>query len=272
MPRADYRFAGPPDALVRLRGRVIGFGVGVLVSGIVAAILVGSGVTAKAWLWLLLGLVPAAFLAAAASSVRQIKQQFPQARDPEAYDQKTLPPMSGVSHGRCSFEVRGRKLEFGLHPMLAALPVVILIVSSIVWFQKVSGLILVIGGFLVVAWAIALFVQGQISIVDGDRATINLDRNEIRFPPLVLTYPSRRVVRKRGDGHLQLKWREITSWVVKAGDSEDPAIYDIGVVQNGKKRSFEISRSLLRGFEHELLDAVRALGQISITLKDSADH
>lgn len=257
---------------MQLRGRLIGFGFGFIASGIVAIVFITAGVVAKPWFWVLLSFIPTVLLIAAFRSYRQIAKKFPEARDPEAYDQRTLPPIPGARDGNRVFEVRGRKLKVDVHPMFGAIPILILVVCALIWFRQANALILVLGASLVAVWAIVLFVQGRLSVNDGERATISVNRNEIRIPKLLLTYPSRRIVRHRGDDYLKLNWRDVTSWVVRAGDSEDPAIYDVRVTQNSRKRCYEIQRSLLRGFEHELLDAVRSIGQVPVILKDAADH
>ena len=272
MPRSDYRLVGPPDALTQLRGRLIGFGFGFIGTSIIVVIVATSGVGASLWLWTILAALPIALLAAAVVSLQQIRARFPEARDPERYDQKTLPPIPTDSRERRLIPVRGRKLKIEVSAALAIIPILIFIASAMLWLREAIGLAILLGAIVIIAWVVVTFVQGGLTIVDGERAEIAVDRNEIRIPRILLPYTSRRALRGHGK-KLVLKWSDVSSWIVKPGDSEGgPAVYEVHVIDKGKKRTYEIVRSLLRGKEHELLDAIRSVGQTPVILKDSADH
>lgn len=272
MPRSDYRLAGPPDALTDLRGRLIAFGFGFFTTLIIIVIVATSGIRAPLWLWLVLSALPIFLLAGALVSLQQIRGRFPEARDPETYDQKTLPAIAATSAERRVFPVRGRKLKMGIAPVLVIIPVLVLIVSAMIWFRQGIGFAILLSAIVVIAWVVVTFLQGGMSMVDGERAEIAVDKNEIRIPQMMLAYNSRRALRGKNKQKLVLKWRNVTSWTVKAGDSDDPAVYEVNVTEQGRKKSYEVLRSLLRGNEHELLDAIRSVGQTPVILKDSADY
>ena len=231
-----------------------------------------SDIGAPLWFWLALGALPIGLLAAAFASFQQIREQFPEARDPETYDQKTLPPIPMQSEERRVIPVRARKLKMGVSPLLAIIPILILVISAMIWLRQGLGFAILLGAIVIIAWVVVTFLQGGMSMVDGERAEIAVDKNEIRIPSMMLAYNSRRALRGKDKQKLVLKWRNVTSWIVKAGDSDDPAVYEVNVTHKGKKKSYEVLRSLLRGKEHELLDAIRSVGQTPVILKDSADY
>lgn len=274
MGRADYRFTGPPEALSKLRSRFLAFSFGFVFLGIVFLAFFSSGVRAGAPVWLVLLVPLAALLFGAIHSFRTIRHRFPEARDPEGYDQKTLPPLpeADAPDAPVRIPVRTRKLQANIHPLVAAIPVAILVVVVLIWSRVGGVLVPGIGAFLAVAWLVVLLKQGRISIGDGELVHIRVDHREIRLPLALLSATSRRAASKDGKKHLAIKWRNIAEWVVEAGGSEDPAVYDIKVRKNGKERTVTVERSLLRGMEYQLLDLARSLGQQPIILKDSADY
>lgn len=274
MSRSDYQFAGPPEALQRLRGRFIGSLFGFLAVGIVTIAIFNSGIRDAEVVWSALLLILGALLFATVRSFRDIATQFPEARDPEYYDQKTLPPLRERHDIKspARIMVQARRFEGGLNALIGIIPVVVIMLVGFVLHDGMNPWWLIAAVILSVAWIGVLFMLGSVSIGLGEKAYIRVDDRGVRFPLFVLCHHTAKDAKRDGRNHLLVKWKHIVSWTVRAGDSEDPAVYQIVVTRKDKQRTWQIERSLLRGKEHDLLDAVRSIGQVPIILRDSAQY
>lgn len=274
MSRSDYQFDGPPEALQRLRGRFIGFLFGFVAVGIVTIVIFNSGIRDAEIVWSVLLLILGALLFATIRSFRDIATQFPEARDPDYYDQKTLAPLGERAdiESPARIMVQARRFEGGLNALIGIIPIVVVMLVGFVLHDGKSPWWLLGAVVLSVVWVGVLFVLGNVSIGLGEKAYIRIDERGVRFPLFVLCHHTAKDAKRDGRNHLLVKWKDIVSWTVRAGDSEDPAVYQIVVTRKDKQRTWQVERSLLRGKEHDLLDAVRGIGQIPIILRDSAQY